>query len=312
MSNIYDLFMRAGQAKAAGNVAVASADVSPGNAQKIPRGGSAPSVSGDGATTVRPHAGDCADSPGVRNGFVKPYSQTSWSPDRATMLRPDDGSYYFTAGEEFRTLRSNLSLVRERVPLQKLLVTSPLPREGKTFIAATLALVVSWQDKDRVLLIDGDLRWSRLHVFLGAPAAPGLSDYLKGEADESAIIRRSPVSNNLFFVPGGKAVPNAGELIGNGRLRVLLEHSAPAFDWIIIDSPPAVPISDAKLIARVCDGVLMVVRAGATPLDLARRLYTEFRDHRFVGVILNGADRTPSHKYYYDYGYYGKQKPPSS
>jgi capsular exopolysaccharide synthesis family protein len=207
--------------------------------------------------------------------------------------------------EEFRSLRSSLSLVRERQTLQRLLVTSPLPGEGKTLVSAFLAGAILWQHERRVLLIDADLRSSRLHRALGAPAAPGLSDYLSGAADESSIIWRGPV-DNLSFIPGGKPAENASELLANGRLKVLLERMASAFDWIIIDSPPVIPISDAKLIAELCDGVLVVVRAGSTPFDLAQRAYGQFRDKRFLGVVLNQVDPTSTYGYN-RYRYYGKE-----
>jgi capsular exopolysaccharide synthesis family protein len=200
--------------------------------------------------------------------------------------------------EEFRTLRSSLSLVRDRQQLQKLLVTSALPGEGKTLVAASLAQAILWQHQRRVLLVDADLRSSRLHRALGAPAAPGLSDYLSGDADESAIIWQGPV-DNLCFISGGKPTVNASELLGNGRLKVLLERMASTFDWIIVDSPPVIPISDAKLIAELCDGVLIVVRAGATPFDLAQRAYSQFQDKRFLGIVLNRVDPRTTYGYHY-------------
>jgi Mrp family chromosome partitioning ATPase len=92
----------------------------------------------------------------------------------------------------------------------------------------------------------------------------------------------------LFFIPAGKPVSNGSELIGNGRLRVLLDRLAPAFDWIILDSPPIVPVSDAKLLADLCDGVLVVIRSGSTPFDLAQKACREFPKKQLLGVVLNG------------------------
>jgi capsular exopolysaccharide synthesis family protein len=202
--------------------------------------------------------------------------------------------------EEFRTLRSHLYLIRDRQPLQKLLVTSPLPLEGKTFTALNLAQVIVRQQERRVLLIDADLRRSRLHVSLGAPAFPGLSDYLSGVADEFDVVQRGPL-DNLFFIPGGTPSPNPSELIANGRLRLLLQRVGPAFDWIVVDSPPMLPVSDAKLLAELCDGVLVLIRAGATPYDLAQKACQELPEKRLLGVVLNrvaAAGRYNS--YYYD------------
>ncbi len=246
----------------------------------------------------------CQDPAGIREALAGLSGPSAWSPDPAMVLLSDNGNLYNPGREEFRTLRSRLNLVRERQQLQKLLITSPLPEEGKTFVAANLVQAILWQGKCDVLLVDGDLRASGLHAFLGAPGAPGLSEYLSGQVDEFGSIKRGP-QKNFFFVPAGKPAPNASELIGNGRLKLLLDRLAPAFDWIIIDSPPAIPIADAKLISELCDGVLMVVRAGTTPYELAQRAYKEFREKHFVGVVLNGADSRSTYGYHH---YYGKHR----
>jgi capsular exopolysaccharide synthesis family protein len=209
--------------------------------------------------------------------------------------------------EQFRTLRSNLLQLRDTQALKTVLVTSALPQEGKTFIALNLAHAVVRQRETRALLIDADLRYPRLHLSLGAPASPGLSEYLRGAAQESALLQRGPLEN-LFFLPGGATVPNAAELLVNGRLKRLLEWLSPAFDWIILDSPPAIPVSDARLLADHCDGVLMVVSAGMTPFDLAQKVRQQFRDKRLLGVVLNRAKWGSTYGSYYYYGYGDKRK----
>ena len=189
--------------------------------------------------------------------------------------------------EEFRTLRSRLYQMREKHPLKKVLVTSSLPKEGKSFVAANLAQALAWQQGRRVLLIDGDLRASRLHLALGSLLTPGLSEYLQSGADEFAIMQRGAMEN-LFFIPAGRSSSNPAELVANGRLKILLSRAETLFDWIIVDSPPAVPVSDAGLMANHCDGVLLVVRSNATPSDLARKARAEFADNLLLGVVLNG------------------------
>jgi capsular exopolysaccharide synthesis family protein len=152
-----------------------------------------------------------------------------------------------------------------------------------------------------VLLIDADLRGPRLHMMLGTTNAPGLSDYLQGGNDEFSIMQRGPMEN-LFFIPSGQQISDPSELVANGRLKFLLQRVEAMFDWIIIDSPPAVPVSDASVLAKACDGVLMVVRSNATPVDMARRAREEFPDQALVGVVLNGTDSeaTPYSRYYYE------------
>src|ERR1035437_2273045 len=185
--------------------------------------------------------------------------------------------------------------------LKTLLVTSALPKEGKSFTAANLAQVIVRQHGRRALLIDGDLRGPRLHLSLGTAAGPGLSEYLQGKNDEFSIMQRGPMEN-LFFIPSGTGIEDPAELVGNGRLKILLQRVEPLFDWIIVDSPPAVPVSDASVLAKACDGVLMVVRSNITPVDMARRARQEFPDDSLVGVVLNGAngDAMPYTRYYYD------------
>ena len=221
---------------------------------------------------------------------------SDWSPDKKTML-------FYTSEqgpgtEEFRTLRSRLYQMREKQPLKKVLVTSSLPKEGKTFVAANLAQAMVWQQGRRVLLIDADLRAARLHLALGTTLRPGLSEYMLGEADEFGIMQRGAMEN-LFFIPAGRSTSNPAELVANGRLKTLLGRLESVFDWIIVDTPPAVPVSDAGLMANHCDGVLMVVRSNATPSDTARKARAEFDDKLLLGVVLNGVKGFSAYSQYY-------------
>jgi protein-tyrosine kinase len=225
--------------------------------------------------------------------------ETQWTPDPKTMLF--FGSNENASGtEEFRTLRSRLYHLREQKPLSKLLITSALPKEGKSFTAANLAQVIVRQHGRRALLIDADLRNPQLHNLLGADPAPGLSEYLRGETDEYSILQRGPMPN-LLLIPAGRAGANAAELLASGRMKSLLSRLEPMFEWIIIDSPPAVPVSDAAILAKDCDGVLLVVRSNSTPTDAARRARNEFAGRNLVGVVLNGisADQSPYRQYEY-------------
>jgi protein-tyrosine kinase len=224
--------------------------------------------------------------------------QLQWKPDATMLFFNGDDSAIGT--EEFRTLRSRLYHMREKMTLKKLLITSALPKEGKSFTASNLAQVLVRQHGRRVLLIDADLRGPRLHLMLGTTASPGLSDYLQGRSDEFSIMQRGPMEN-LFLIPSGDEISDPAELVSNGRLKFLLQRVEALFDWIIIDSPPAVPVSDASVLGKSCDGVLMVVRSNATPVDMARRAREEFPDQALVGVVLNGTNSasTPYSRYYY-------------
>ncbi len=175
-------------------------------------------------------------------------------------------------------------------------------------MALNLAQFLARQDQSRVLLIDADLRASRMHQVLGAPATPGLTDYLRGQADECAVIQRGH-EGNLCFIPGGSSVSNSSELLLGARMKQLLEWVTPVFDWLVLDSPPALPVHDASVIADLCDGVLFVVRAGRTDFEVAEKASSEFRDKNLLGVILNRAEKNDSYgRYYYDYSAAAKKK----
>ena len=213
----------------------------------------------------------------------------AWKPDLNTMLffAPQEGR---PGMEQFRTLRSRLGLARnDRPALKKVLISSALPQEGKSTVAANLAQVIVYQDGPRVLLIDADLRAPCLHQELGAPSAPGLAEYMRGDCEELEIIQRGPLEN-LYFIPAGAAISNPAEQIANGRMKFLLDRIEPLFDWIIIDSSPAAVVSDASVLATHCDGVLLVVRSGVTPIERAKQACDEFHESKLLGVVLNAAN----------------------
>lgn len=205
--------------------------------------------------------------------------------------------------EQFRTLRSKLYQVRASQPLHTILVTSSIPGEGKTFVSSNLAQAIVRQPDRRALLIDADLRRPRLHLPFGAPLGPGLTDYLRGEADEFSVIQNH--EGNLYFIPGGNEATNPSELLSNGRLKSLLSRVTPVFDWVILDSPPCLPVADASVLADMCDGVLLVVRSGSTPSELAQKACQELQGKNIVGVVLNAIRSGHLYdSYYYDaYGY---------
>jgi capsular exopolysaccharide synthesis family protein len=210
-------------------------------------------------------------------------------------LQTDDGR---VARERFRTLRSRLYQIAASRPVKRVLVTSSVPAEGKTTVAANLAYSIMRQPERRVLLIDADLRSSRLHQLFGAPSGPGLTDYLRGEADKCEVIQNG-LEGNLCFIPGGSTVSNPSELLLSERMKKLLDLVTPFFDWIILDSPPALAVHDANSLADLCDGVLFVVKAGETDHRLAEKASSEFLKKNLLGVVLNGAEKDESYGGYY-------------
>ena len=211
------------------------------------------------------------------------------------------------SAEQFRTLRSRLYQLRGSQQLRTILVTSALAAEGKTFVTSNLAHAIVRQPDRRALIIDADLRCSRLHVPLGAPSAPGLTEYLRGEADETAVIQHGR-EGNLCLIPGGCEVTNPSELLANGRLKTLLNRVGPLFDWVILDSPPCLPVADASVLAEMCDGVVLVIRAASTPVEIAQRACQELQGRNVVGVVLNATEESGTYGsyYYQEYGRNGK------
>src|SRR5580698_954319 len=201
-------------------------------------------------------------------------------------------------GERFRTLRSRLYQIAGMRSLRRLLITSSMQGEGKTFIATNLVRSIIRQTDKRVLLVDADLRAPRLHTALGAPSTLGLSDYLRGEADEFRVMQNSETPN-LCFIPCGTRVSNPSELLLSDRMKVLLDTVTPAFDWIILDSPPSLPVHDASSMADLCDGVMFVVRAGETSYEVAKKAASEFRDKNLIGVVMNQVDKSQGRGDYY-------------
>jgi protein-tyrosine kinase len=218
-----------------------------------------------------------------------------WRPDASMniFMSPDEGR----GAEQFRTLRSRLYQIRRSQRLRTLLVTSAIAAEGKTIVAHNLGQAIARHPDRRVLLIDADLRSPRLHMPLGAPKGPGLRDYLRGDADEVGIIQYGQ-EGNLCFIGSGEGVTNPSELLSNGRLKALLERITPLFDWVIMDSPPCLPVADASVLADLCDGVLLVVRSGSTPAEISQRALQELQGRTILGVVLNAVTEASAYGAY--------------
>ncbi len=216
--------------------------------------------------------------------------------------------------EEFRGLRSQIYQLNDQAPLKTIVVSSALPSEGKSFVAANLAISLARNKNNKVLLIDADLRKPSLHTALGAPNAPGLAEYLAGTAELNDIVQRNQLPRfveggvihsipDLSFIPAGMGASSSAELVSNHRIEELIAALSPHFAWILIDSPPALLFSDAVDLARAAGAVLLVARAGTTSFDSAQRAQVAFSNSRILGFVLNAVKDAPrSSSYYYGYG----------
>ena len=214
--------------------------------------------------------------------------------------------------EQFRSLRSRLFELRDIKPLKSVLVSSGLPQEGKSFISINLAVSLARHKNSKVLLIDGDMRRYSLHEVLGCESHPGLADYLAGKATINEIMQqqeaptgesspRAAFLQNLTFIGGGNGGDKAADLSGNPRFGELIKLAAPHFDWIIVDSSPVLPVSDAVNLARSCDGVLLVARGGVTKYPVAQRATAELKSSNLLGFVLNAVLDQPQVGSYYGY-----------
>src|SRR5579863_2191438 len=235
-------------------------------------------------------------------------ARKQWAPDPKVVVFENEDPF-FPGAEQFRTLRSRLYRMRESQPLQTILISSAIPAEGKTVVSTNLAYAIVRQRGCRVLLVDADLRSPRVHTLLGTSVAPGLADYLQNTANEFEITQRSN-ETGLCFIAAGNHVTHPSELISSDRMKEFLERVRPMFDWILIDSPPALPVADASVMGGLVDGVLLVVRANSTPAAASQKACKELRDAHIIGVVLNTSEESSNYNSYYSGGAY--VNPPAS
>jgi capsular exopolysaccharide synthesis family protein len=201
-----------------------------------------------------------------------------------------------------RSLRTNILFSAADRELRTIVVCSANPREGKTTTVLYLGTTMA-QSGQRTLVIDTDMRRPRLHKSTGVPLAPGLSNLLIGEDDYDRLIQRTEI-DNLYLLPCGLTPPNPAELLLTKRFEAVLGELARRFDRVILDSPPIQAVTDAVVLSKRVDGVVLVVRASKTMRDELRRSARMIRDvgGSIVGVIVNELD---SRDRYYGYGGYG-------
>ena len=189
--------------------------------------------------------------------------------------------------EEFRTVRTNVQIVMDQQKYKLLLVTSPNSGEGKSTIAANLAVSIA-QQKENVLLIDANLRQPKAHFIFNIPNTVGLTDILTGKTTfEEAIIRTEV--GRLKVLPSGKILTNPTELLSSFAMKELLRKSSEQYDTVIIDSSSVLEVADTNILANQCNGVLLVLHQGRTSLEKAAeaKKILEFSNARMAGVILN-------------------------
>ncbi|HLG59255.1 MAG TPA: CpsD/CapB family tyrosine-protein kinase [Vicinamibacterales bacterium] len=202
--------------------------------------------------------------------------------------------------EQYRRLAATLHEAQVEKGLRAVVVTSSVPREGKTLTAVNLALTLSESYGRRVLLIDADLRRPSVHELLGLQNERGLADVLHSDRAEIPTVQVSPL---LTVLPAGPPDQNPLAGLSSERMRILLEESTGRYDWVILDTPPLALLSDAQLLSRLTQAAVFVIRAGVTPFAVVDRAITELGREFIIGTVLNGVDQNavPATGYYGDY-----------
>lgn len=202
--------------------------------------------------------------------------------------------------ESFRAIRTNV-LFSSADAQRSVLVTSTGPSEGKTVVAGNLAIALA-QAGQRVLLMDADMRKPRVHEIFGKPQQPGLSNVLVGNAKASESVRPTAIPG-LWILPAGMHPPNPAELLGSKRFKDFMTSLTQHFDFVVIDSPPVMAVTDASVVAHIASGVLYVVGAEMTSRHAARRGLEQLEHARakFIGAVLNRVDLQHNAYYYSQY-----------
>jgi capsular exopolysaccharide synthesis family protein len=189
--------------------------------------------------------------------------------------------------------------------LKKVLITSALPNEGKSMVAANLACTLARRRQQKTLLLDGDLRQPILAQHFGLGKVTGLSEWLQHEPGPITNIYRLE-SAGLWILPAGSIPQNPLELMQTGALSALMEQLAARFDWIVIDSPPVLPLGDTSVWVRLVDGVLLVARRGTSEKKQLKKGLEALDQSKLLGALINSSmDVIPRDYHYYRYGSQG-------
>jgi capsular exopolysaccharide synthesis family protein len=202
--------------------------------------------------------------------------------------------------EQFRFLGVRLRQLQQTRPLKKLLITSTLPEEGKSLVSANLAATLARRRQQKVLLLEGDLRRPVQTQLFGGAKLAGLSEWLQAGLH---------TVNNVYFLdgpgfwlmPAGRPPENPLELMQSGKLSELLDRLGAWFDWVVIDSPPILPLADTSVWSRVADGILMVVREGKSEKRQLQRGLDVIEPSRLLGVVINSCSNSAHQDYYSRY-----------
>jgi capsular exopolysaccharide synthesis family protein len=201
--------------------------------------------------------------------------------------------------EKFRFLAVRLRQLRHSRPLKKILITSSIPQEGKSTVSANLACTLARRKPQKTLLLEGDLRRPNIASQFGLGKLPGLCEWLGGESQSINIYQLE--SLGVWILPAGSTPQNPLELMQSGKLSPLMEQLEAWFDWIVIDSPPVLPLADTSLWSRLADGILLVTRKGTTEKQQLQHGLEAIDKSKLLGALVNSSANAAHSDYYQRY-----------
>jgi len=239
------------------------------------------------AEMVKPEAGADAAS--------DPFNGRRLNNNLITLLNPR--SY---EAEQFKILRTSLLFPSSGRPARSIMVTSALPGEGKSFVAANLAISIAQNINEHVLLMDCDLRKPTIQRYFGFGQVPGMSDYLGSEKPLTALLLKTGI-DKLTLLPAGKPPDNPSELLSSNKMWQLLDEVKTRYPdrYIVMDSPPPKLTAETSALAKQVDGVLIVVKYGSTAREASRDLIQHLGREKILGVVLNWMDLRSLDSYHY-------------
>ncbi|MGK9369509.1 GumC family protein [Melioribacter sp. Ez-97] len=210
-----------------------------------------------------------------------------------------------SASEAYRALRTRIKFSKiDKDSLRTILVTSPRSQEGKTTTAVNLAGSLAYAN-NKTVIIDADLRKPRLHNVFGHKRYPGFTDYFFGQVGYEEIIRTTDV-NNLSYISAGTIPPNPSEILGSDQMINFIKKLKEEYDYVVIDSPPLIAVTDSEILAQLVDATILVVSANFTEVDLLEKSVEMLRrdNSTFIGTVLNNFSYRSGYSSYYKYYYY--------
>lgn len=221
--------------------------------------------------------------------------QISIPPESHLVCLPEKES---PAGEAFHLLGVRLKHLRRQRPLKKLLITSTIPQEGKSMVAANLACALALKTQQKILLLEGDVRRPTQSKIFGIQNKLGICEWLRGERRLADCIYGLD-GTGIWILPAGFATGNSLELLQSGKLNPMMDQLGEWFDWVVVDSPPILPLADTSVWTSLVDGILLVTRQGITQKRHLKKGLEALGTQKLIGALLNSSKSVSNTDYYY-------------